>query len=154
LLRKPITMNCPYCHEEINDDASRCKHCSGELALCQKCGRRVAVTTKNIFTGLARGATQEQKKCATCGSHLGGPQCFVATAAFGTPDAWQVDMLRTWRDLVLLPTRLGRFAVAAYYYIGPHLARFIEDSPRLRKFARITISPFVCLAKWQTSKRN
>jgi len=147
-------MNCPYCHEEINENSTRCKHCSGELAFCQKCGKRVAITTKNIFTGVARGATQQQKKCATCGSHLGGPQCYVATAAYGTPDAWQIDLLRTWRDLVLLPTVVGSLAVDAYYKVGPILARVVELSPRMRKVARVSIRPFVGLAKWQLSKRR
>jgi hypothetical protein len=62
--------------------------------------------------------------------------CFIATAACGSPDAWEVEVLRAFRDERLLGSRLGRFAVDAYYRISPPLARWIERSPRLRRWVR------------------
>ena len=58
--------------------------------------------------------------------------CFIATAACGSPYAWEVEALRAFRDETLLRSRLGRLAVAGYYRISPPLARWIEGSPRAR----------------------
>lgn len=67
---------------------------------------------------------------------LGKSNCFVATAACGSSDAWEVLALRRFRDERLLESWLGRLAVAAYYRISPPLARGIERSPRLREWVR------------------
>jgi hypothetical protein len=68
--------------------------------------------------------------------------CFVATAAYGTPLAREVDLLRRVRDRVLLPTPLGRVAVATYYALSPPLAGVIASDERLRAGARALIAPF------------
>jgi hypothetical protein len=41
--------------------------------------------------------------------------CFIATAAYGTPDAEQIDVLREFRDAVLLKNMSGSLFVALYY---------------------------------------
>jgi hypothetical protein len=65
---------CPYCSESITMTATRCKHCGGELLPCPTCKRNVAVETKRKFVGIARGGTQDVKKCRNCGKQLAGPR--------------------------------------------------------------------------------
>jgi hypothetical protein len=90
ITKKETQMKCPYCKEEINKEATRCKHCGGEFLYCNRCKMNVAIETKSKFVGMARGGTKDVKKCAICGAILYGPKCFVATAAYGTPMAPQV----------------------------------------------------------------
>jgi CheY-like chemotaxis protein len=63
-----------------------------------------------------------------------GP-CFVATVAFGE-GAWQLGVLRAFRDQRLLPNAPGRQLVASYYRHGPALARWVSVRPVVRAGTR------------------
>jgi hypothetical protein len=65
--------------------------------------------------------------------------CFIATAACGDVDAWEVVALREFRDRVLAPTAIGRFLVETYYRLSPPLAAFISRRPPLRAAARTAL---------------
>jgi hypothetical protein len=72
--------------------------------------------------------------------------CFIATAAFGSPMAREVSVLREFRDDVLLPHAGGRAAVAVYYRLGPAFARVIAHSDTLRALGRAGLAPMIWLA--------
>lgn len=60
----------------------------------------------------------------------GGKTCYIATATlgtFGSPANPVLDMLRGWRDRVLVADAAGREQLADYRRIGPKVAAFIED---------------------------
>jgi hypothetical protein len=62
-----------------------------------------------------------------------GP-CFVATAVYDGENVPQVQILRAWRDTVILPLgRCGQSFVRLYNRIGPHGARLIQRFPCLRR---------------------
>lgn len=67
--------------------------------------------------------------------------CFIATAAYGSPEMWQVRALRAWRDDVLIESTLGRRFVAAYYRLSPPVANWIEDRKVLRGLVRLALFP-------------
>jgi hypothetical protein len=69
--------------------------------------------------------------------------CFIATAAYGTPLASQINVLRKLRDRALLPSPLGQLAVAAYYSLSPPIAAAISSDERLRAAARSLVEPLV-----------
>ncbi|CAN5704188.1 hypothetical protein BH11MYX3_BH11MYX3_20050 [soil metagenome] len=69
--------------------------------------------------------------------------CFVATAAYGSVLANDVDMLRHFRDAVLKRTVLGELFVETYYTFGPPVAGFVGESELLRWTARTVLDPFV-----------
>jgi hypothetical protein len=73
--------------------------------------------------------------------------CFIATAAYGTPLAAELDALRSVRDRVLLTNPLGRLAVASYYALSPPLARAIASDERLRAGTRALLAPVVAVAR-------
>ncbi len=62
--------------------------------------------------------------------------CFVATAAFGTPWAPEIDVLRRWRDTVLVKSIAGRLFIAVYYKVGPYIAKVVEKSALLKQLVR------------------
>ncbi len=63
-----------------------------------------------------------------------GP-CWIATQAYGE-GARELEVLRAFRDEVLLPTRMGRAAVACYDRSSPWLVRWLEPHPRVRAWVR------------------
>ena len=73
--------------------------------------------------------------------------CFIATAAYGSMLANDVEMLRRVRDFALESTILGELAVEAYYTFGPAVAGVVGESEVLRATARAVLSPIVTTAK-------
>ena len=75
---------------------------------------------------------------------LGSFGCFIATAAYGTPTAEQIDVLREFRDVVLLKSTVGSQFVALYYRLSPPVAEFIAGNEVLRTLVReLLIDPIV-----------
>ena len=70
--------------------------------------------------------------------------CFIATAAYGTPTAEQIDVLREFRDSVLLKSAVGSLFVSLYYQLSPPIADFIAENEPLRILVReFLIDPIV-----------
>ncbi len=80
---------------------------------------------------------------ASAGSGGGGGGCFIATAAFGSPLAPQVQLLRDVRDTFLLPYRPSRVLVQMYYALSPPLADVISRSEMLRSVVRFGLMPIL-----------
>ena len=73
--------------------------------------------------------------------------CFVATAAYGSPMAEDVGVLRRMRDRHMLTNDLGRMLVSTYYAVGPVLADAIRGHDRVRAAVRAVLAPLVELAR-------
>jgi hypothetical protein len=79
---------------------------------------------------------------------LGYLGCFIATAAYGTPTAEQIDVLREFRDVVLLKSTVGSQFVALYYQLSPPIADFIARSDLLRTLVReLLVDPIVWIVE-------
>lgn len=97
------------------------------------CGQAGAMITGSGTTGAATFTT------------LSG--CFIATAAYGSDMAAEVDMLRRFRDQKLLKSPLGQLAVASYYALSPGLSVVLAESAPLRAAARTLLNPIVRAAR-------
>lgn len=75
---------------------------------------------------------------------MGG--CFIATAAYGSALAPQVDVLRAFRDQYLRPVAAGRVVVRMYETWSPSLAEVVRSSEPLRLIVRILLWPVIGLA--------
>jgi len=75
--------------------------------------------------------------------------CFIATAAYGTATAKEIDILREFRDEVLLLNRLGARLVSVYYQISPPVAGLISEHRILRTAVRVGfVCPIVEILSW------
>ncbi len=71
----------------------------------------------------------------------GDDSCVIATAAFGSPLAREVQTLRRFRDRALLTNAVGRMLVRAYYRTSPPLARVVASEPVLAVAVRGVLRP-------------
>ncbi|AHI04852.1 hypothetical protein BDW_01710 [Bdellovibrio bacteriovorus W] len=88
--------------------------------------------------------------CATPSEVIGlldDKHCFIATAAFGSQMASEVDTFRAFRNEYLLSHDLGTRFVKAYYQFGPPVAEFISQSEGLRAMARGVLWPLLILVQ-------
>jgi hypothetical protein len=74
------------------------------------------------------------------------PVCFVATAAYGTPMAEEIQILREFRDEYLLTNPLGQALVDIYYRVSPPTAEFIVEHPSLKPMVRAGLFPAVAVS--------
>lgn len=72
--------------------------------------------------------------------------CFIATAAFGSGNAPEVEIFRKFRNKFLATNFFGKVFIKFYYRISPVLAGFISGSDYLKSSARILLYPLVIFA--------
>jgi len=72
--------------------------------------------------------------------------CFIATAAYGTPMAEEIQILREFRDEYLLTNPLGQALVGVYYRVSPPIAEFITEHPSLKPIVRAGLLPAVVMS--------
>jgi hypothetical protein len=83
---------------------------------------------------------------APSGGGGAGGGCFIATAAYGTPMAAEVQILREFRDEYLLTNPVGQAFVDFYYKISPPIAEFITEHPSLKPIVRAGLMPAVAMS--------
>jgi hypothetical protein len=75
-----------------------------------------------------------------------GGGCFIATAAYGTPMAEEIQILREFRDEYLLTNPVGQAFTDLYYKFSPPIANFITDHPSLKPIVRAGLLPAVAMS--------
>jgi hypothetical protein len=81
--------------------------------------------------------------CSLSATFLFGTGCFIATAAYGTPMANDIQVLRDFRDEYMLINPVGEAMVDIYYKVSPPIAQFITGHPSLRSIVRAELAPVV-----------
>jgi hypothetical protein len=79
-------------------------------------------------------------------ANFSGGGCFIATAAYGTPMAEEIQVLRDFRDEYLLTNPAGQALVGLYYRVSPPMAEFITEHPSLKPIVRTGLLPAVALS--------
>jgi hypothetical protein len=86
-----------------------------------------------------------------CPEHAG---CFIATAAYGTPMAEEINTLRRFRDEDMEPNPLGRHLVTLYYDVSPPVARVIARSESMRAIVRLNLKPIIRSLESRNKREN
>jgi len=74
--------------------------------------------------------------------------CYIATATYGTPLDTNIDILRDFRDAVLITNPIGKTFVSTYYRTSPPIADALRENDGIRTVTRLTlITPLVYLSK-------
>jgi hypothetical protein len=81
------------------------------------------------------------------GTPSGGGGCFIATAAFGTPMAEEIQVLRDFRDSYMAGNPVGRSLVSLYYKTSPPIAQFIDEHPAVKPVVRAALMPAVAMSE-------
>ncbi|MBX2988222.1 MAG: hypothetical protein KF802_10020 [Bdellovibrionaceae bacterium] len=67
------------------------------------------------------------------------PRCFIATSAFESPWALEVQLLRHFRDSSLKPHAAGRLFIRCYEKTSPAIARFLDRNDALKPLIRAVL---------------
>lgn len=100
--------------------------------------------------GLTTGWQNNSKFCVTPSKVVGlldDKKCFIATAAFGSPMANEVQILRDFRDKYLKTNTLGAAFVETYYQLSPPLAQWISEHESVRFVVRAALWPLIIFSK-------
>ena len=73
-------------------------------------------------------------------------RCFIATAAYDTPMAPELQVLREFRDIRLMTNRAGQSMVDLYYTLSPPIAGLITRHPELKAIVRAGLLPAVAMS--------
>ncbi|MFP6581410.1 MAG: CFI-box-CTERM domain-containing protein [Candidatus Hydrogenedentota bacterium] len=74
-----------------------------------------------------------------------GSVCFIATAAYGTPLAGEITVLREFRDARLLNNGVGTAFVDTYYRLSPPLAGIVSRYPAVANLVRTALAPLIAI---------
>jgi len=130
------------CDDDPSDDPAICASCTCETdPACAGCARCIHA-----------GATEVTGDAYDTNCN-GQPDCFVATASFGTEMEGKVDVLREFRDSHLLASDWGRVLVDLYYTYSPPVASYIDSRPGLKTAVRTVLLPVVG-ASWAVSHKG
>jgi hypothetical protein len=73
-------------------------------------------------------------------------ECFIATAAYDTPMAEEIQILREFRDKYLMTNPVGKGLGEFYYKVSPPIAEFITEHPSLKPIVRVGLLPVVAMS--------
>lgn len=85
---------------------------------------------------------------AAGGGGGGGGTCFIATAAYGTPLANDINVLRAVRDSYMLNNAVGAAFVDTYYRLSPPVADAVANNALLKAAVRTLLTPVVIVSSF------
>lgn len=128
--------------------------CSDDLTMMDLEGIEIK-TVKERGGFLGFGSSEEphihlKYTCSKCGGSYHHDMemrrqqgCFIATAAYGTPLAEEINVLRRFRDSYLVRRDWGQKLIQTYYTVSPPIAEIIGKSESLRKLVRVMLKPII-----------
>ncbi|MGE5086068.1 MAG: CFI-box-CTERM domain-containing protein [Bacillota bacterium] len=104
----------------------------------------------NIYNFTPVASVAASTLCATpepVAGLLDDKHCFIATAAFGSEMAPEVQSFRDFRNKYLIPYSWGRKFVKAYYHYSPKYAAMISGNETAKTVVRAALWPLLLMAR-------
>ena len=119
------------------------------MSLKIKCLKCNAIVYEQYFWDVGSGAhAASPYGCNEAPGYREKEGCFIATAAYGTHCAAELQILRKFRNEHLLKNTFGRLFVNAYYQVSPAIASLIEKHEMAKSITRtILIKPILLIIK-------
>jgi len=106
-----------------------------------------AGSAKGTYTLLVKGTADGVEKTATFTLTIKEKKCIIATATYGSEVSGEVNLLRRFRDNVVLNSYAGRqfyIAFNAFYYSwSPYIAQIIHENSWLKTPFKIILYPLI-----------
>lgn len=135
------TVSPPIVDERIND-------LSNDVTYCLVMANQDLAGNIYNFTPVA--SVTADTLCATpepVAGLLDDKHCFIATAAFGSEMAPEVQSFRDFRNKYLIPYSWGRKFVKAYYHYSPKYAAMISGNETAKTVVRAALWPLLFMAR-------
>jgi hypothetical protein len=104
------------------------------------------VNTVDDIDAASTTITMDNSYSITADFNRTGSRCCVATAAYGSPMAEEIEILREFRDEHLLTNPAGQALVDLYYRVSPPIAEFVTEHPSLKPIVRAGLLPAVAMS--------
>lgn len=134
-------VNPPVVDERINDLSNDVNYC---LVMANQ------DLAGNIYNFTPVASVTADTLCATpepVAGLLDDKHCFIATAAFGSEMAPEVQSFRDFRNKYLIPYSWGRKFVKAYYHYSPKYAAMISENETAKTIVRAALWPLLFMAR-------
>jgi len=103
-------------------------------------------TEGNLESEFEVKTVKEESETTTTTDDKGGG-CLIATAAFGSEMAPQVQFLRELRDNTVLQTESGTSFMTGfnqfYYSFSPYIADYERENPAFKEAVKLTVTPLL-----------
>ncbi len=131
---------------------NRIEGLTNEVRYCMVMANQDKTGVISFFTPLpgTSGGVDAITLCATPSKVVGlldDKSCFIATAAFGSDMAPEVQSFRDFRNEFLLSNKLGRAVVKFYYKHSPFYAHMIAESELTKMIVRGALWPLLIFAR-------
>lgn len=118
--------------------------------VCKKCNQEVTPVVSSVGGGSCSVGRRDKFYCPICGHTLARKGCFIASATYDGADAYEVSILRQYRDDVLTRSWAGNWFIRFYYRSSPLVAAVVERSPILKRFLRKVLDKLVIIVERQS----
>lgn len=119
-------------------DLAEMGFCEKRVLLAHLRGQRMTLEQQRSAERGRRAHERYYREGLSAVASVADRRCFVATCLFGD-EAWQTNVLRRYRDEVLLRLWIGRWVVASYYWCAPRVCDVLTWLPWLQRPARALI---------------
>ncbi|AFS80116.1 Ig family protein [Candidatus Nitrosopumilus koreensis AR1] len=118
-----------------------------EMTIYEAVGLEEPEIVEPEFGECGEGTKLVDGKCTVISSESKGGGCLIATAAYGSEMAPQVQLLREIRDNQLMNTNSGESFMTGfnqiYYSFSPYIADMERENPTFREAVKIGITPLL-----------